>query len=195
MKPIKRAIVICWIMLLACFVMKIFGGNWFEIVCTNEHFIKACKIIDENRLLQSIVGICVYIPSVYFVFVTMSMVETINKKQKIYIVVCLLFVCAFSEINITLKSILEFVAFLLSPLIINKLNPKEKQKPLIKTWYLGILGYCMILLFQVVSMFTRNIGIAITHDSFLTTFILMIDYYIMILLYYLYFKNKSKKEC
>ena len=47
LKAIKRAIILCWVLLAVCFAIKLFGGNWFEIVCANEHFIKFCDFIDR----------------------------------------------------------------------------------------------------------------------------------------------------
>lgn len=55
-RVIKRSIILCWIALAICFIVKIFGGNFFEIATTNQQFIKLCNFIDNNclRLVQFI---------------------------------------------------------------------------------------------------------------------------------------------
>lgn len=194
MRPIKRAIILCWIMLVACFAIKLFGGNWFEVVCTNEHFSNFCKFVDQNLFLRVLIGTIMFVSSGYFIFVTISLLNKPTKKQKIIILISLIFISAFSEINITIKSALEFVVFCLIPYATNKVESAKEEKVFKKTWHLGILGYGVVFLFQFISLITRNVGIKITHDSLLITLILMIDYYIMIALCYLYVKNRKENK-
>jgi quinol-cytochrome oxidoreductase complex cytochrome b subunit len=90
------------------------------------------------------------------------------------------------------KTILEFIAFALCPFVIDYIENKSIHS-FKKVWYKGLLGIVFVLGFQCISVVTRNVGIKITHDSFLVTSILMFDYYIMIALYHLYNKEKGEK--
>ena len=47
---LKRAINLCWFLLFVCFIIKIFGGNFFNIVCEKENFVKLCNYIDSRWL-------------------------------------------------------------------------------------------------------------------------------------------------
>ena len=91
-RVIKRSIILCWIALAICFIVKIFGGNFFEIVVHNDRI-------------------------------------------------------------------------------------------------------ALTLIFQVLSLITKNIGLGILGDNFLVSIIVMIDTYFMLAIYYLYsLKLEVKKN-
>jgi hypothetical protein len=93
-------------------------------------------------------------------------------------------------VSLNLKTILEIANFIITPIILN--YSKEKEKGILyfikNKWYYGIVGLIIIFFFQFVSLITRNIGIKVTSDNVLITFILLIDYYILLFLYYLYIR-------
>ena len=45
---LRRVIIISWISLALCFVIKIFGGNFFEIICENPNYKALCEYADNN---------------------------------------------------------------------------------------------------------------------------------------------------
>ena len=195
MRPIKRAIILCWIMLVACFIIKLFGGNWFEVVCTNEHFSNLCRFIDNNVVLRSIVGFILYVPSTFLVLVSSSFLTKPNKKQLLFLILFVSSVWCLNFIDNTIKGIVEFVMILISPILVKLFDKNCGFANIIKNrWYYGIVANVIVLVFQMISLIIRNVGIKVTHDSLLITSILMIDYYIMVLLYYLYIKEKGVKK-
>lgn len=197
MKAIKRAIILCWVMLIVCFIIKLFGGNWFEIICNNEHFINICSYIDTHPILRDSIASVLYIISSFFIISACAFLPSLNKKQVLVILIALIIVWATKYISLTTKSIVEAIHTVTTPIILNLMPCKEKSertKVLKKTWYYGIIGYLFILIFQVISLITRNLGIKFIEDNSLLSMILMVDYYIMIALYYLYIKLKIKKE-
>ncbi len=192
MKPIKRAILLCWIMLVACFVIKLFGGNWFEIVCTNEHFSNICNFVDNNFLVSEIIGFLLYVPSTLIILLSTSLIPKPTKETTIEALTIIIIVWLTHYIGNVTKTIVEIFAFIISPLLLNiTQNDVDKMDFVRKKWFLGIVGYAIVMIFQIISVITRNIGINFTDDSLLVTFFLMIDYYIMVLLYYLYVKLKK----
>lgn len=194
MKAVKRAIILCWIMLIVCFIIKLFGGNWFEIICNNEHFVYVCNFIDSHTVLQDIISALLYLFSSYYIIKACALMPKPNKKQAIIIIASLLFVWAFKYLSLTLKSIIELVNHITIPIVINLIGCKDKEERKTKLkhcWYYGIIGYVLILVFQVISLITKNIGVAFIGKNTLLALILMIDYYIMIALYYLYIKLKK----
>ena len=50
-----------------------------------------------------------------------------------------------------------------------------------------------MMLFQQISLWTRNIGWNLDNDSMLINLMTQIDYYIMIVIYYLYVNRKEIK--
>lgn len=187
MKPVKRAIILCWIMLVACFILKLFGGNWFEVICTNEHFIYICDFIDSHLILKYIIALFVYTIPSFFIILCCSKLPNPNKKQCIIIMTSLLIVWLSQFVSIATKSILEFINTIIIPIVLN-FDKNNKIISLKKSWYKGFIGYALIFIFQFISFITKNIGLVIVHDNMLISAILLIDYYIMIALYYLYIK-------
>lgn len=196
MKPVKRAIILCWAMLVVCFIVKLFGGNWFEIVCTNEHFSNVCKFVDSHIILSDFIGLILYVFAGYFVFRSMSLLKECNTNSLVFIFVSLEVVWLTHYLGDAVKTIAEIVLFAVTPVVLNKIQYGANVKDFVKRrWYLGLIGYATIVVFQAVSFLTRNIGIKVVDDSFFLTTILMIDYYIMVFLYYLYVKSwKGDKE-
>lgn len=191
MKPIKRAIILCWIMLVACFAIKLFGGNWFEVVCTNEHFIKFCYFIDESFILREFLMLISYFISTFLILVCASSKSKLSKKQSIYISISLVFVFLTKYISANTKTFIEIVNTFTSPIIVNYIEEKDLKKCIKLYWKNGIIAYLIVFTFQFISFITRNIGIKYVDDNSFVSLILLIDYYLMILLYYL--NNKLKK--
>lgn len=193
MRPIKRAIILCWIMLVACFAIKLFGGNWFEVVCTNEHFSNFCEYVENNIFINQSLSTIVYIVSQTFIVLSVCLIPKPNKKQLAFIIISLFALRMSRYINQNLKSVLEFLYILLIPLLIDLISGVSVKQSLKTKWYLGILGNVFILGFQVVSMITKNVGFKLLNDNLVVTYILLIDYYIMVALYYLYVKLKTEE--
>lgn len=197
MKAVKRAIIICWAMLIVCFIIKLFGGNWFEIICDNEHFIFVCGFIDQHWYIKYPVMFISYIPSLFFVILACSFIQKPNARQTITIILTLVIVWGIGCVSLIAKTVLEILAVVVLPIVLNTKHFYKDTQPLVplkKMWFNGIIGYVLITAFQLLSLITRNIGIKITDFSTLLTFILMIDYYIMVILFCLYVRLYIKHK-
>ena len=193
MRPIKRAIALCWIMLVACFVIKLFGGNWFEVACTNEHFSNFCVFVDENAFLHQLFSFVIYfVPSV-FLILAISLIPTPTKKQLIltFAVICLLWLLKYISLNIKMYAELFFYSFMPITLRLVEDMCCDEIPILKKYWYYGIVGNIIVFAFQAISLFTKSVGVHFEGETLVVTFIFLIDYYIMIALYYLYVKLKK----
>lgn len=183
-------------MLAVCFAIKIFGFNWFNIICDNEQFILICQYIDEHAVAKYALSFLPYLISTYLIMCACSSTPKTNKKQTIVMIVIISFVWSMQFISKTAKLFAEIIMYLSIPIILPCLE-KEKmgfKKTLAKGWYRGIIGYALCFVFQIISLITKNIGIKIVDDNTLVSLISIIDFYIMIVLYYLYSLLKSKKE-
>lgn len=79
------------------------------------------------------------------------------------------------------------IILIVIPLIVGKL----------KNWLYVLIGVGAIILFQQISLFIRNQNFYLDKDSLLINIIMSIDYYIMVILYYLhirYYKTKKNKK-
>lgn len=187
---LKRAIILCWVLLGICFVVKIFGGNFFNIVCNNEKFIKVCEYID-NSWLYYLLGFISYNLTNYFLF---KCTDTKNKQNKLikiisiiilqlYWVFKILFDLKIVQISFVVYSILDVSILYICLLLYSK-------QPLRSLISMGIM-----LLFSLVSALIKNISIIkVFTDNLVITFIFMIDYYIMFTLYYLYIKKYKRRN-
>lgn len=189
-KLIKRMLILCWASLGICFIIKIFGGNFFNIICNNNSFIKICAFI-ENTFLYYIVAYITYITTGYLMLLYVAPNIKYKSKQSLLFLImasivwgikyCLINYIA--NLNPILCSIVEWIIQYLIMLLITK----KKLKPLIAI-------VCMNT-FSIISMIIRNISLTkVMADNVLITLIYMIDYYIMLELMRLYSKIKYIKE-
>ena len=191
MRPIKRAIILCWIMLVACFAIKLFGGNWFEVVCTNEHFSNLCDYVNRTPILYEGIAVITYLFSAYFIILSASRKSKISIFEFFLTIICFSLCWALKFISHNLKSIFELLLIWVFPIILNKSNFGGFFKSFKKTWHYGIIGNFLVLSFQVISLITRNISLSFITGNFMLSMILLVDYYIMIFLYFLYVKQKE----
>lgn len=175
-KVYSRLIVLCWLTIFLCFILKLFGSKEFEM----PNY--AYNISDT---IQKIVNYIFYIAnSIMFSLVLIK--RKLNFKE-ILIVIGLstpLFVISLFPKLLFVKFILEFVVYFL----IGKIILKDK-------WYKILIESVLILLifsvYQLISMSYKNINIKINIDNFVVSKLMSIDYYIMMILTYLYASKKG----
>lgn len=180
---LKTLIITCLVVLFVCFIIKIFGGNWFELGTENTKFIQFCNFVDNNMWLKMILACIFQLASGYLLISVI-----LNKKR-----LSLFYSILFSILLITrslLSWYIEWITLIfdiLVLLVIPMLMTKKIIRPIV----------CFLLLnaFQIISLVIRNISLGnFNENSFMFQTILQIDYYIMLMLYYLYnFKHKIKK--
>ena len=78
---LKRMIALCWVLLGVCFVVKIFGGNFFAFVGESEFI----KWLSTNKILLGAVQFILYCVGTMLYFLTLF-----KNKHIIYCVVCTL---------------------------------------------------------------------------------------------------------
>ena len=86
--------------------------------------------------------------------------------------------------NVYLNIALSIIVVLIIPLIRTRF----------KLWKHIIIGNILIFIFQLISLLTRNIGWNLNNQSMLVSLIMQIDYYIMLIIYYLYINRKEIKD-
>lgn len=176
----RTLIISCWAVLIGCFIIKLLGGDWFNIISNNQNFINICNYLD-NSWIKYIVSTSVYVPSSYLIYLCLT-------KQKLFNdwwVMIILIPASYCKMNITFMGwIIDIFVWLILPLIKGKF----------KNWLWVISGIILIIAFQFISLLTRSININLTNETSLIALILQIDYYIMIILYYLYIQLYKRKE-
>lgn len=187
---LKRVIIVCWIALAICFGIKLFGGNLFEIMCENENFIKVCEYADNHFWARYIIGFIIAVTSIYFFILAVCGKIKYTKTQLIILCISLP-ICNFIKmLNTNVGLICDVWQMIILPSWFIFMNKSNKKRLV-----LVFVGNILLCVFQLVSMFVKNLqfGILVDNNSVVTNAIFSIDVILMVILYYLYSNIISKK--
>ena len=185
---LRRVIIISWISLALCFVIKIFGGNFFEIMSDNPKYKALCEYADTHFWLKYIITIlsslyceCFYLLAILQKY-KLSLIEFIITLISIFVS------CALKLLLPMVGSLFDIWIFFVLPYMF--IGKKFK-----KYWWQVPVAYALTFVFQLLSLLVKNLSIGIIDNSTFISLIYMVDLYIMCFLYYLY-RNyvKEKKE-
>jgi hypothetical protein len=184
---LRRVIVISWITLALCFVVKIFGGNFFEIMCGNPNYKALCEYADSHFWCKYLLGASstMLCQSLY----NLSIIQKYKFDLKGFLLT-FISVLASSAIryfyNGYLTLLLDLWLFAILPMILMGKNYK-------KYWHI-LVAWALTFIFQLVSLLIKNLAIKEVDDSTFVSLIYMIDLYLMCFLYYLYRNYKKEKK-
>lgn len=182
-RALKTAIIISWVVLAVCFVIKLFGGKWFEIETSNSTFSKVCAFVDNHLWLQDIIAFCTNLLAVSLLNLAVLRQKRPTLKQLIFIVVLTAIevaVCIVAEyLNNKIVSIIGFISSIvplcICPMILSK-------KPI-----RSIIAYVLYVAFQAISVVIKGLAITkVNSDSTLIALIYGVDLYVMLILFYLH---------
>lgn len=187
---LKRAIILCWVLLIICFIIKLCGGNYFNIMCNNENFIRFCNFI-ENSIIKYIIYSFSFIFSSYLLLKIVKPNFKILSLKSLLFLICCIIVWAF-------KLLIELNIFTMNTLIVNILDFVILYILLViftKRPLLSILAVILLFVFSIISSLVKGIGIdsSIT-DNYFVAQIFLIDYYLMLVLSVLYSKKIQIKK-
>lgn len=181
----KITIVLCWLSLFSFWAIKLFGGNWFEIMVKNENFVKFSDTV-QNTWLKYLVSLIATTLSNYLMLG--AVLQTIKFKGKRCVTLVLSIFISWSVSNfvnvVILKMFAGYIVAIIAAIIFNA----GKKK------LYGILCIGLDFVFSTISMVTRGVELSLITD-YLVLLIGSIDLYIMYCLYFLYSNSlKIKKE-
>ena len=185
---LRRVIIISWISLALCFVVKIFGGNFFEIMCENPNYKALCGYTDSHFWLKYLIAVIssMFCHSLYILSILQK--YKMSLKDFLWTFISILISCFLKLVNQTIGGIFDiWIAFGLPFVLLGKEIPKK--------WWYVFIAYAITFVFQLLSLIVKNLSIGIIDDSTFISLIYMIDVYIMCVIYYLYRNyEKEKKE-
>ena len=179
-KVIKRSIILCWVALALCFLVKICGGNFFAIAVENERFIAVCEYIDKHLVLLRLLQLINYLLVAYLYFCAVLNQVKIKPKQLIVLLPITLALYVFKIYFMYIGSVLEIIFLLLVPICYKKCK-----------WYISLLYQLLYNILGFVSSFVKSIGNIYLPAYSLLGIIFSIDIYFMLILFMLY---NHKKE-
>lgn len=183
---LRRVIIISWITLALCFVVKIFGGNFFEIMCNNPNYIALCEYADTHFWCKYL--ICFLSSMVCEILYLLAIMQKVkpSKKDLVLTISSMVISCFVQLLANKWTIITDIWIFFGLPCV---LIGKEYKK-----YFSVIIAWLITFLFQIISLVVKNLAIKPVDDSTFISLIYMIDLYIMCILYYLYRNlNKEKK--
>ena len=181
----KITIVLCWLSLFAFWAIKLFGGNWFEIMVENENFVKFSDIVQNTWLKYLVslftIGLCNFL--MVGAIIQKFTFKGLNLLMIMLSTISIWIVANFVNLDI-LKLTFGYSVFTIIGVI--KQNGWKKV--------FGLIAVALDFVFLTLSMITRNIEIHVL-SNYMIALILSIDVYIMYFLYYLHFNLiRLKKE-
>ena len=176
---LNTSIKICWLLLFAIYIFCIITGQRLSVTIENEFLIKIDTFITSQPVIFSILNLITYYFNMIIIFYAI-----LKKKMFSYKPITLSSIILISWslktifIQFPIVNYLDFVTFGILVAFI----PKK--------WYRIILGTVFTFLITILTTFVKNYFIVdydlILGTSFVTGLFLMIDVYIIEILYYLY---------
>ena len=182
---LRRVIIISWITLALCFVVKIFGGNLFEIMCNNPNYKALCDYLDTHIWFEFLIAILssMLVETLYLLAIIQKL-----KFTKIQFIITFISVCISCTIKILFTKygiIADIWITLILPILFLGKNYNK---------YICVLFAILFSLgFQIISLLVRNLAIEIIDYNTFISLIYNIDVYLMSFLYYLYRNTKKEK--
>lgn len=173
-KVFKLAIILCWATLAFCLIVKQFFPDMFLIVIENDRFVAACDFIDGHIVIKEAVYALCSVISVGLYVLAVSQKTRFIGRENLVILWLVGVSVAKGFVGDIVSVILDLINFIVIPILLRA-----------KTLRI-ICGIVLTLLFQAVSLYIRSVKLENIIDNYLVEVILMIDQYIMLLLYYIY---------
>lgn len=168
------------VFLLACYILKIFFPEQFVMGIQNQAIVKAGHYVDEHLWLHIILA-CITSFITYFLYTcAVTGKWCINWKELIAILVIIGLVQGLYEVDATLASGISLVAFVIIPAI-SKAN---------------IINVAVVFsvhsISQILSTLIRQLPFLLTDVNYATIFLMTLECYFWLLLFYFYFNYKRR---
>ena len=186
-KQLRTVLIIMWSILGVYLIIKLLGGNWFEIVCKNERFINVCEFLDNNFIPRYLISLTTSLILYSFLYLAILRQWIFTNIQFIIFIIYIPIQCLIKNIfmtNTVVSLLLSIISGFIIPIILYKITGNKI------TWKFILLQVLLSnlfnLVFQLISALVKNLGIKILDSNMLIDLIYIIDVFIMIALYYLY---------
>lgn len=180
-KLLQAVIGLVWFFLTAFCIIKIFFGEYFVAVVSNDKLMMVGHFIDTHPAVTFLVNVLVGFFGAHFYYCACIQVWRLS-ESKYCIVLCHVIIVVLVSVFIPiLGTILDFAAMIFIPILF---NAKPKQV---------ITIFCLHHLSAALSLLIRSEPLYLASTDYATTFILLFDAYLCIILYYLY-SNLYKEE-
>ena len=174
-------LLVCWVIYVICALFKLCGLNWFKAEVDNDTLIMISNYIDDNFIIKVIVACLNNLVLSSLTVFAMLREKFYTKLQACLFIPVIIAMSVVSWFNYTAQIVLNVICLVVLPLLF-------KGK-----WYNIVLGIVLLIVFQVLSLYIKDIGQRnLNYTDTLTSLLLQVDTYVMVFIYYLY-SNALKK--
>ena len=169
-------LILCWITIIFCLILKLFGYKEFEIPSIDFNI---------NHILRKIINGTLYCLNGYL-FTLLLVKRKLSKKESLIIILinAIMFIPTLWDKIAPFKIIYEIIIYFIIGIVLIK-----------DKWYkilFEVLNISLIFIFyQVITMIYKNINIKVIPTDFISMQILQIDYYLLIGLTIIYYFKKG----
>lgn len=177
-KYLQRVIIVSWLSLLFCFFLKITNIHNFDIVCKNETFISICEYATTHIWADYAISAVYCFVSLYLF--TLSIIQQVkfNVWQLLVVIITVFCGTALKMYNRNLGVYYDIWQMVGMPFVLSCFN--------IKKLFNIVIGNVLLVAFQIISMYTKNLGLNLLGSNLVIDTIYGIDVIIMLALYYAY---------
>ena len=174
---IKRSFILSIIAIIICWFMKLIGFDLFQLDLNNKFFNDMSNFFDNNYWLKQVY----YSLTLYLQVLLMTCITQKDKIKNTYKYVLItipiiIFIRIITSIfENKLGNISIIIEFIITILIISKFKIKKIPR--------GIFICIISILYQIISLQTRNLNLKAHTYNFVASQILSIDYYILLYLH------------
>ena len=181
-KVLKVMIALVMIFLCAFYVLKIFFPEQFIMVIENERLVQIGEYIDKHLWLYIVIA-CVTNFITYWLYLCAVTHKWYLNWKEIVMVLCVIALTqGLYEFDETLASGIHIIAMICLPLI-SSAQLKEVA-----------IVFSFNYLSQLLSTLIRSLPLLLTNVNFMTIFLMTLEQYFWLLLFYLYFNFKKEEK-
>lgn len=178
----ERALVTCIIMLFVCIILKLFGVQWFDLNTDIPILQEIDKVVMNSEILSFIYSfVLLWINGILVILCTTKQIPRKHFWEYTYLIIISVNLDNSIIVCILDTLMLLTVCFVVSPNKRTLLN------------FIGV--FILNIAYQFVSLYIRDLGFHLSNYGMTCSLLFMIDYYLMLVITYLYLKKGDKDIC
>ena len=179
-RVIKTMIALVVVFLIALYVLKIFMPEQFIMVIENDNLIAIGNYIDNNLWLRKIIAVITSFITYWLFICAVCRKWKLNLKEIIIVLIVIAIVQLLYLYDANISSTISLVSMILLPALF-----KAQSKDIAIVFSIHCIA-------QVLSTSIRQLPLLLTNTNFITVFLMTIECYFWLLLFYLYFNIKKE---
>lgn len=181
----ERALITCVLMLIVSIILKLFGVPWFNLDTSIPILNKINDIVMNNEFYSFVYSLLFRCLNIYLIVIIVTKSIRINVLKFITLVILSLIVAKITNASYV-SFVVDTVVILLICLDVNR------DKSIILEYF---IAFAINILYQFISLYIKSLGIHLSYYGLTASSLFMIDYYIMLIITYMFLKKGDITLC